>query len=97
LLIHFPIVAHGILELENSLVIFQKNKGICLWTKYTAIENNIKVDKNSFHGQGELKTLFETIDEIEFTKSNLILSSLSTKVNDISTENLFLGAFTFTE
>ncbi len=37
--------------------------------------NKIHLDKNSFHGQGELKLIFASIDEIEILETKLKLYS----------------------
>ena len=88
---NFPITADKILQFENSLTIFHKEMGVGLWTKFNSFEHYISVDKTSFHGQGEFKSIFTTIDEIGLTKSELTLFSANKQTSQIQNNDLLLA------
>lgn len=92
---HFPTIADRLIQLENSLVIFRKDEGICIWGKFAVEENRIKLNKQSFLGQGKLKEVFRTVDEIELTDSSLLLLSKDNLKIEFKTKNCFIGAFTY--
>jgi ppGpp synthetase/RelA/SpoT-type nucleotidyltranferase len=90
---NFPKIAEDILQLENSFVIFHKERGICLWTNFNSINNIIHLDKQSFQGQRRLKQLFEKIDKIEISQCDLVLFSNLEPVSIFKTNECFIGAF----
>ncbi len=90
---NFPVIADRILSLENSFVIFHKDKGVCLWTKFTTTNDKISFDKVSFNGQRELKSIFETVDSIEISKLELKLFSNLYDMTIFTTDGCFVGLF----
>ncbi len=94
---NFPEAAKRILMFEDSLVIFNKEKGISLWTKYEYEANKIHLSKTSFHGQGELKKMFAQIEIIEISGSELLLFSELKQVVRFNTNNCFIGIFNSAE
>ncbi|BAU55657.1 hypothetical protein [Mucilaginibacter gotjawali] len=88
---HFPSVAEKILKMENSLVIFQKGRGICLWQKFDLNDNSINLDKDSFQGQGQLKLIFENVDKFEIFGKLLTLFPESLGV--FKANSCFVGIF----
>ena len=93
--IYFPSVADKLMQLENSLVIFQKKEGICIWTQFDIDNNKILLDQKSFHGQGRLRRIFSSVDEIELRENNLLLFSETKNQEIFKTENCFVGAFNY--
>jgi len=91
--LNFPTVAEKILQLENSLIIFHKEMGVGLWNKFESSKHCIYVDKSSFYGQGEFKSIFTTIDEINLTKSELTLFSAKKQTSRIPTNRLLFATF----
>lgn len=91
--LNFSATANQIFLLENSFVIFHKDKGLCLWSSYNFVKDKIHLNKNSFHGQGELKFIFKEIDEIELSQSELILKSNSTGTSVFKTDGCLIETF----
>jgi hypothetical protein len=90
---HFPIIANKLIQLENSLVIFQKDEGICIWEKFTRKENKVILNQQSFHGQGKLKETFIAVEEIELTDSSILFLSKDNHKVEFNAKNCFFGAF----
>lgn len=90
---NFPITANKILKFENALTIFHKEIGVGLWTKFDLFEHYIYVDKTTFHGQGEFKSIFKTIDEISLTKSQLTLFAANKQISQIPNNGLLFATF----
>ncbi|MBS3913953.1 MAG: DUF483 domain-containing protein [Bacteroidetes bacterium] len=91
--VNFPIIADKILHLENSFVIFQQEKGVCLWSNFDSIANKIQLDKYSIHSQGELKSIFEKVNLIEISQAKLKLFSNSEVETIFKTNGCFIGTF----
>lgn len=94
--INFPSVADRLSKFENSLVIFNKEKGVCLWTNYDKAKSKIFLDKKNFHGQGELKKVFERIEEIGVTEKELTLTSPFKETTTFKMDNSFIATFNTT-
>lgn len=92
--VHFPTVADRLIQLENSFVIFQKDKGICMWEEFSVEGDRIKLNKQSFHGQGKLKEIFKAVDLIELNESSLFMFTKDRHTVEFKTKDCFIGAFT---
>jgi len=93
--IHFPFVADKLIQQENSFVIFQKEEGVCIWSRFDVNDNRIQLDKNRFQGQGKLKEIFSTVEEIELGENHLLLFSELHNQKIFKTDNCFIGAFNY--
>lgn len=91
--INFPSIAEKLSQFENALVIFHKEKGVCLWNNFDKTKSKIYLDQNNFIGQGELKNVFEQVVDIEISTQELLLFSNSNEVTSFNANNYFIGTF----
>lgn len=92
---HFLILADKLIQYENSFVIFQKEEGVCIWNRFSIDNNKIQLDKQSFHGQGKLKKILATIEEIELQENHLLIFSKLRDIEIYNTDSCFIGVFNF--
>ena len=90
----FPKMAQTLSGLEKSFIIFHKNKGICLWNKFIVTGKYISLERIGFYGQGKLKSIFDSIDGVIFSKNEFRLFRNSECMQVIVTKGLFIGLFT---
>jgi hypothetical protein len=87
------VVFHMLDHMESALVIFNKNKGLGLWTSFNKDCDTIYLDKNSFHGQGVLKKYLNDIVQLSCINANM---KLDLKLKDRglrSSCSYFVGSF----
>lgn len=89
----FPEVAYNLLEFENTLIIFQKEVGICFWSGFTIVNDKVKLDRETFMAQGKMINIFSEINEIWLSKSKLFLFSQLNQMSEFNMDNCFIGVF----
>lgn len=89
----FPHAAHKLIQYEDALVIYHKEKGICLWTHFFVEFTTIKLDICSFQGQGDLKHIFAGVEKIQINNKFLHLSCDRKPSMVFQVDDCFMGAF----
>lgn len=92
---NFPKIAAKLLILENSLVIFMKNRGVYLWTDYRESNRTLELSRHSYYGQGEYLRTFRETDQIELSATGLILFSAGKETSHFFPNDFFIGSFRF--
>lgn len=90
---NFPETASKLIQMENSLALFSRTMGVTIWNDYRVNEKKIYLNKFSIQSQGKFKSILSTIDEIELTKSKLLLYSSKKKVGDFLAKSSLFATF----